>query len=131
MLIIKTLAGINIRTLISGLIIPLMFNCIVSSCDSPVRNRGLISSGISDSAKAGTPDEYKSVGTMLVLPKNPGPGKAFRILATGGENIRKAQIIVSGPSGSIKSVKNKIGKELPYWRIDDFAGSPPVNIKSL
>src|SRR5450759_695288 len=105
MSVIKTLAGINIRSLISGLIIPLIFNCLASSCDRPARNKGLVSSGISDSTKVGgTTDEYRTVGTMLVLPKNPDPGKAFRILATGWENIRKAQIIVSRLSGSIESV---------------------------
>jgi hypothetical protein len=60
---------------------------------------------------------------MLVLPKNPSPGEVFRILAIGGVNIRKAQIIVSGPSGSLESLKSIIGEELPYWRIDDFTGS--------
>jgi hypothetical protein len=124
MSIIKTIAGINIRSLILGLIIPLMFNCIVSYGDRPDWKRDLVSSEMSDSTKeSGTPDEYQSVNTMLVLPKNPGPGEAFRILATGGENIRKAQIIVSGPSGSLKSMKSKIAEELPYWRIDDFTGS--------
>jgi hypothetical protein len=130
MSVIKTIAGINICSLISGLIIPLIFNCLASSCDRPARNKGLVSSGISDSTKVGgTTDAYRTVGTMLVLPKNPDPGKAFRILATGWENIRKAQIIVSGPSGSIESLKSKIGKELPYWRIDDFAGSPAGKYK--
>ncbi|MCX6255314.1 MAG: hypothetical protein NTV31_12660, partial [Bacteroidia bacterium] len=124
MSIIKTIAGINIRSLILGLIIPLMFNCIASYGDLPAWKRGLVSSGMSDSTKeSGTPDEYQLVNTMLVLPKNPSPGEAFRILATGGENIRKTQIIVSGPSGSLESLKSKIGEELPYWRIDDFIGS--------
>ena len=122
--ILKAIAGSNIRSLILGLFIPLMFNCITFCGDRSAGKRGLVSSGMSDSTKAsGTTDEYQSVNTMLVLPKNPGPGEAFRILATGGENIREAQVIVSGPSGSLKSLKSKIGEELPYWRIDDFTGS--------
>ncbi len=122
--ILKAIAGSNIRSLILGLFIPLMFSCITSCGDRSAGKRGLVSSGMSDSTKAsGTPDEYLSVNTMLVLPKNPSPGEAFRILATEGENIREAQIIVSGPSGSLKSLKSKIGEELPYWRIDDFTGS--------
>jgi hypothetical protein len=51
------------------------------------------------------------------------PGETFRILAAGGENILKAQIIVSGPPGNLESIKSKLGEELPLWRIDDFAGS--------
>jgi hypothetical protein len=121
---IKAVAGSNIRSLLSGLLIPLIFNCIASCGDSVAGKRGFISSGMSDSTKAGgINDGYQTVYAMLVLPKNPGPGEPFRILATGRENIRETQIIVSGPSGSIKSMKSKIGGELPYWRIDDFPGS--------
>ena len=120
----KTIAGINTRSLIFGLIIPLIFNCIASCRDRPASKRELTSSGLSDSTREiGTPDEYQPVNTLLVLPKNPGPGEPFRILATGGENIGKAKIIVSGPSGSLESQKSKMGAELPFWRIDDFTGS--------
>lgn len=69
------------------------------------------------------PDEYIPVNAMLVLPQNPAPGEGFRILATGGRNIRKAKIEVSGPSGKLESLNSKTGDELPCWRIDDFAGS--------
>ena len=120
----KNPAAINIRWLILGLIIPLTFNGIASCGDNPARKKDLVSPGMSDSAKEiESPDGYQLVDTILVLPKNPGPGEVFRILATGGENMRKAQIIVSGPSGNLESLKRKIGEELPYWRIDDFNGS--------
>jgi hypothetical protein len=125
MLFIKTIDGINFRSLILCLIIPLMVNCIACHGDRPVLKSDLVSSVMSDSTKeSGTPDEYQSVNTIMVLPKNPSPGEAFRILATGGKNIQKSQIIVSGPSGSLESLKSKIGEESPYWRIDDFTGSP-------
>jgi len=68
-------------------------------------------------------DEYAVVNTMLVLPANPAPGEGFRIVATGGKNIRKAKIVVSGPSGNLELLKSKTGQELPCWRIDDFAGT--------
>ena len=51
MSIIKTITEINIRSLILSLIVPLMFNCIASSCDRPAGKRGLVSSGMSDSTK--------------------------------------------------------------------------------
>ncbi len=118
------MAGINIRLLILGLIILLMINCLASCGDQPSLKKGLVSSGITDSSKESEPpDEYQPVNAILVLPKNPTPGEAFRILATGRENIRKAEIIVSGPSGSLKSMKSKIGEDFPYWRIDYFIGS--------
>jgi hypothetical protein len=69
-----------------------------------------------------TSEEYPSVNALLVLPKNPGPGEAFRIVATGGINILKAQIKVIGPEGDLKSLKRKTGEEFPYWRIDDYPG---------
>lgn len=68
--------------------------------------------------------ESQLVYALLVSPENPRPGQAFRILATGGRNIRKDRIEVSGPSGLIKSRKSRNGDGLPFWRIDEFkAGS--------
>ena len=121
---IKTIAGINTRSLIFGLIIPLIFNCIESCGNRPALKENPVSSGLSDSTKEiRTPDEYQPVNTLLVLPKNPGPGEPFRIIATGDEDIGKAKIVVIGPSGNLESQKSKIGAELPYWRIDDFTGA--------
>jgi len=76
------------------------------------------------------PDEYNPVNAMLVLPANPAPGQSFRILATGGRSIRKGKIVVSGPSGELKSADSKTGNELPCWRIDDFQGSEAGNYKA-
>jgi hypothetical protein len=120
----KTLARNKICSLISGLIILLMFNCIACDSEGPARKRGPVSTGRSDSTSHSvTPVKYQTVNAMLLLPKNPGPGSPFRILVTGGKEIRKARIIVSGPLGSLRSVKSKTGEELPFWRIDDFDGS--------
>jgi len=76
------------------------------------------------------PDEYQPVNAMLVLPQNPAPDEGFRILATGGRNIRNAKIKVSGPSGDLETLKSKTGDELPCWRIDDFAGSTAGKYKA-
>lgn len=70
-----------------------------------------------------TPDEYNPANALLLIPAQPAPGESFRILATGGRNIRKAKIILSGPEGNLKSQHTKTGEELPCWRIDDFAGN--------
>lgn len=121
--LIKYMAGINSQFLSSGLVITLIFSCLACKGDRTVRKAVISPSVVSDSTIVyETPDEYQTVNAMLVLPKNPGPGETFRILATGGNNIRKAQIIINGPSGSLRSVKSKTGKELPCWRIDDFDG---------
>ncbi len=117
--------GIHVRSLIAALFIPLIFTTITSCGDRPSRKIGNLINQQSDSISENeAPDEYQPVNAILVSPKNPRPGEAFRILATGGKNIRKAQIIVSGPSGNLESQKSKIGEGSPSWRIDDFAGSP-------
>lgn len=69
--------------------------------------------------------ESQAVNALLVSPKFPQPGQAFRVLAVGGKNIRNARIVVSGPSGSVESEKTRNGDGLPFWRVDEFkAGSP-------
>jgi len=119
------MAGIKIRFLIILLIIPFLINCNGSSGKRTYWKKSLTSYGLPDSAKDDISiDKYNSVNTLLVLPKNPAPGEPFRILSTGGPNIRKAEIIVNGPSGKSESLKSKSGNELPFWRIDDFSGSP-------
>jgi len=76
------------------------------------------------------PDEYSPLNAMLVIPAHPAPGEAFRILSTGGRNIRKATVSVTGPEGSLESQKTTTGDELPCWRIDDFNGSKDGEYKA-
>jgi len=122
---------INIRLLVFGLITPLIVICLISCGNNRTDKKGLTIDETSDSlTEAGAPDQYYSINAMLILPRNPAPGEGFRILATGGRNIRKAKIIVSGPSGNIKSLESKTGGELPFWRIDDFAGNPAGKYKA-
>lgn len=77
------------------------------------------------------PDEYNPVNAMLVIPGNPVPGENFRILATGGKNIRKAKIVIHHPSGNLESKNYKTGDELPCWRIDDLEGLPEGKYKAI
>jgi hypothetical protein len=121
---IKTLTCVNTCSLIFLLTITIIFNCVACNGDSQVRKKGEVS-GLKDSGdEIGQSDEYLTVNKILVLPKNPRPEEPFRILITGRENIRKVEITVIGPSGNIESMKSKTGEEFPYWRIDDFPGSP-------
>jgi hypothetical protein len=116
---------IYIRSLFFGLITPLIFNILVAcGNNNQAVKRGMGSSGKPDSGQeSGTQDEYNPINVMMILPGSPAPGESFRILATGGMNIRKAKIIVSGPSGNSESLKSKTGEELPCWRIDSFTGT--------
>jgi hypothetical protein len=118
------MAGIKIQSIFPCLNILLLISCIACNGDQPTLKRGPASSGISDpSNKNISANEIRFADAMLVLPENPFPGEPFRILAAGGENILKAQIIVNGPAGIFKSLKSKTGEVLPCWRIDDFTGS--------
>ena len=117
-----------IRLLFLGVIIPLLLNCVVSCGNNQDGKKGpTLLEKIDSALEKEAPDEYTPVHAMLVLPENPAPGESFRILATGGRNIRKAKIVVSGPSGNSESRNIKTGEELPCWRIDDFAGSTEGN----
>ena len=66
------------------------------------------------------PNHSTIVNALLVSPENPRPGQVFRVMVTGGKNIRKAKIEVNGPSGEIEVAKSRNGAGLPYWRIDEF-----------
>lgn len=65
-------------------------------------------------------DAYQPAQALLVLPAIPVPHEPFRVIATGGQNIGKATIIVQSPSGPLHSLKYKNGSELPFWRIGEF-----------
>ena len=68
------------------------------------------------------PDDYQSINALLLMPAHPAPGEEFRVLITGGSNILKADIVIVGQNEKIKAAKSICGNELPFWRIDDFAG---------
>jgi hypothetical protein len=127
----KTITGASFRLLIFGLFITLIFNCIACHGDRSGKKGAVVFSRNSDSTRYSvTSDKYQPVNAMLILPENPEPGEPFRILVTGGENIRKAQLVVTGPAGSLKSLKSKTGEELPQWRIEDFEGSSAGKYKA-
>lgn len=120
MSIIKSKAGIFNNLLITGFIIASLLNCL--SCHGDLSSRGT-SPTLKSATGIDNSDDSPSLTSLLVLPKNPTPGKSFRILATGGKKILKSKIIVTGPSGNVESTKSKTGQESPYWRIDDFTGN--------
>jgi hypothetical protein len=104
---------------------------ILGSCNSNHGGNRRSSSGekTGPEVEAEEIDDATPVYALLVLPRNPAPGESFRILATGGKNLGKAKIRVSGLAGELESTGSKTGDELPYWRIDDFTGSPAGNYK--
>ncbi len=77
-----------------------------------------------------TSDEITSINAILISPANPSPGEGFRIIATGGKNIRKAKIIISNEANNFKSINSVTGGESPYWRIDNFEGIPEGKYKA-
>jgi hypothetical protein len=71
-----------------------------------------------------------TINALLIIPGNPRPGEDLRILATGGKNIRKAKIIISGAGGEFESYRSTAGDELPYWKIENFKGMPTGRYKA-
>lgn len=125
------MSKIVLRLLSCCLIIPVLFGLTVSCESNRAGKKGLALIEKLDSLiEHETPDAYTPVNTLLVLPGHPVPGESFRILATGGKNVRNAMIIVSGQSGNRKPIDTRTGKELPCWRIDEFAGSPAGKYKA-
>jgi hypothetical protein len=123
------MAKISVRKLVFALIIP---SFLLTSCGSKnTEGKGsTFFEKVESVIEGDTPDEYKPVNAMLVLPGNPVPGKGFRILATGGKDIRKGKIIINTPSGELKAIESKTGEDLPCWRIDDFEGCSAGNYKA-
>jgi hypothetical protein len=125
MSIIKSITGINSHLLSLVLVFSLLINCVVSCNNRPVSKKDdTTSASLNSSEEISTTEGYKPLYALVMLPRNPAPGEGFRVLALGGEKLRKAQLTVTGPGGIVRSVKSKVGDELPYWRIDDYTGSP-------
>lgn len=124
---LKIFTGIRFDQIFTGLIITLIISC--AACGNDRSSKGSsISLAIADSTtKNRINEKYLPVNAMMVLPMNPLPGEPFRIIAAGKEEILNSQIQVTGSSGILKSHKSRTGKEIPSWRIDDFAGSPEGN----
>ena len=38
----------------------------------------------------------------------------------GGKSIQKAKVLLSSPSGTIKSIKSRSGEGLPFWKIETY-----------
>lgn len=70
----------------------------------------------------GSADEYKPVWSLQLLPEHPRPGSPFRIVATGGKEIDRARIEISGPADDTEARAGRSGNEFPYWRVYEFAG---------
>jgi hypothetical protein len=126
----STLKAMNFdksRLRIAGALISFVFICTVSCSDNKAGKVVKIMTGPEEDV-----EQYTPVYAMLVLPANPLPGEPFRVVSVGGRDIRDARVIVSGPGYNRESRTGKGGKEMPYWRIDEFtageAGSYQVSL---
>jgi hypothetical protein len=111
------------RIISIGILSTILFIVLVS-CDTNRSGKKELSSGekTGHETEVEEKDAIPPVFGLLIIPTSPSPGESFRILATGGKNLRKAEIIISGASGDTEGRKSKTGEELPYWRIDEFKG---------
>lgn len=97
------------------------------------KNKSVVSDFVDSLIVVEDESEDKSVCSILVSPQNPEPGEEFRVLVTGGKNIRKAGIQVSTPTGMVEPLKSRNGDGFPFWRIDYFkaGGEGKYNVDLL
>ena len=121
---------IAVHHLTTGILIPIIIG-VTTSCGNNNKKENVISSAeIPDSIAEPENSEAPATYAVLVSPANPQPGEMFRVLAVGGEDIRKVKIEVSGPSGNPEPVSSRIGDGIPGWKIDAFAGLPAGRYKA-
>jgi len=114
----------------SGIFIALFFIFLLSCGDSKSGGGGKILSGLSGKDEEGV-ENYRPVYALLVVPKEPQPGESFRIISTGGRDIGRATLTVTGPSYSRESHAGETGDELPYRRIDEFASGKEGDYRAI
>ena len=110
----------------------LLISFFIFSCDhQPERKQGsILSPGKPESSgEVIAADEYQPIYALLVSPESPRPGEAFRIVVTGGKNILKANIIITGPAGDLLTSGFKTGGGIPFWRVENFNAAPEGKYK--
>ncbi len=124
---LKTFTGISFNQVFLCLIIALALS--FNACGNESSSKNTNDSGLSEEPETNNKltEKYLPADAMLVLPMNPSPGEPFRILVAGKKEILNSQILVTGPSGIIKSNTGRKGTESPSWRLDEFGGSPEGN----
>ncbi len=68
-------------------------------------------------------DESQVIHSLTLSPRDPKPGEPFRLLAIGGQEIKKAVIRVTNNGSELPSQHSRLGNGLPFWRIDEFSGA--------
>jgi hypothetical protein len=119
-----TFSGKYFRLTVFSLVILLFLSCLVTCKDVPAGKRPDIITGKVVSSLLEPDDNVsKSDYSILVSPENPSPGKQFRIIAAGRGNLKRAELIVSGPAGILKPDAKEIGEGNPGWIIVSYSGS--------
>lgn len=116
----------NFRLLLRTFVLSVFFSGIWSCGNHSAgeKNQPVSKSAVESPEVVTNDNDTKAVVAILVSPENPLPGQVFRVIVTGGKNIRKSKIKISSPSGEIEPGKNRNGDGLPFWLIDEFkAGS--------
>ncbi len=108
------------NTLLVNTIIAILLTSLSACGNKQNSGKGGLMQKIESVFEAEIPDDYTPASAMLVVPLHPSPGEKFHIVSAGGRSILKANLTVSGAMSGLKAVKQTMGSELPYWRIDEF-----------
>ena len=116
------MSGFNVRLRLATFAIAAIFLGLASCGNWSESGKAVpdLKSSVDVPEEVNQDDDAQAVVALLVSPENPRPGQVFRMMVTGGKDIRKAEIKVNSPSGAIKSEKSRSGDGLPYWQIAEF-----------
>jgi hypothetical protein len=112
----------NIQSVVKIIFLSVIFTGIFSCGNhSSGEKKQSIQSDSDERTEMESPEmNAREVVALIVSPETPVPGQVFRVILTGGKNIRKANLKITGPSGELAELGTKSGDGLPFWRIDTY-----------
>ena len=110
------------KTFVLAVFITGIFSC--GNHSSGEKNQSVPQNSADSPEVINTNEDVRAVVALMVSPETPSPGQVFRVMLTGGKNVRKANLEITGPTGGLETVGTRSGEGLPFWQIDEFkAGS--------
>ena len=91
------MSGFNVRLRLTTFAIAAIFLGLASCGSRSESGKAVpdLKSSVDVTEEVNQDDDAQAVVALLVSPENPRPGQVFRVMVTGGKDIRKAEIKVN------------------------------------